>query len=159
MFKSSVFGQFCYQNPLLPTLIWKLMVPQACYTLLCLRSPFTVILIFPFLGSFTNLLKYILQQLLGVWVGWKVELFRPFVCACVCVHVRTHVHILKSCPTLCNPVDCSLPGHSVHGIVQANILEWVPPPEDLPDPGIEPMSSTSPALQVDSLPLRHLGSL
>ena len=32
---------------------------------------------------------------------------------------------LQSCPTLCNPVDCSLPGSSVHGILQARILEWV----------------------------------
>ena len=30
-----------------------------------------------------------------------------------------------SCPTLCNPVDCSPPGSSVHGISQARILEWV----------------------------------
>ena len=30
-----------------------------------------------------------------------------------------------SCPTLCNPMDCSLPGSSVHGISQARILEWV----------------------------------
>ena len=29
------------------------------------------------------------------------------------------------CPTLCDPVDCSLPGSSVHGILQARILEWV----------------------------------
>ena len=29
------------------------------------------------------------------------------------------------CPTLCNPMDCSLPGSSVHGILQARILEWV----------------------------------
>ena len=29
------------------------------------------------------------------------------------------------CPTLCNPMDCSLPGFSVHGILQARILEWV----------------------------------
>ena len=29
------------------------------------------------------------------------------------------------CPTLCNPVDCSLPGSSLHGILQARILEWV----------------------------------
>ena len=29
------------------------------------------------------------------------------------------------CPTLCNPVDCSPPGSSVHGIFQARILEWV----------------------------------
>ena len=32
---------------------------------------------------------------------------------------------LQSCPTLCNPVDCSPPGFSVHGILQARILEWV----------------------------------
>ena len=32
---------------------------------------------------------------------------------------------LQSCPTLCNPVDCSLPGSSVHGILQVRILEWV----------------------------------
>ena len=32
---------------------------------------------------------------------------------------------LQSCPTLCNPVDCSLPGFSIHGILQARILEWV----------------------------------
>ena len=30
------------------------------------------------------------------------------------------------CPTLCNPMDCSLPGSSVHGIFQARVLEWVP---------------------------------
>ena len=42
-------------------------------------------------------------------------------------------------------MDCSPPGSSVHGILQARILEWVaiPSPEDLPDPGTEP---TSPAL-------------
>ena len=45
----------------------------------------------------------------------------------------------------------SLPGSSVHGILQARILQWVavPSPGDLPDPGIEPRSST---LQEDSLP-------
>ena len=51
----------------------------------------------------------------------------------------------------CDPVDCSLPGSSVHGILQARILEWVafPSPGDLPDPGIEPKS---PSLQADALP-------
>ena len=31
----------------------------------------------------------------------------------------------QSCTTLCNPMDCSLPGSSVHGIFQARVLEWV----------------------------------
>ena len=31
---------------------------------------------------------------------------------------------LQSCPTLCDPMDCSPPGSSVHGIFQARVLEW-----------------------------------
>ena len=43
----------------------------------------------------------------------------------------------------CNPMDCSLPGSSVHGILQARILEWVAVPSlgDLPNPGTEPQVS------------------
>ena len=37
---------------------------------------------------------------------------------------QTHVLVTQSCPTLCNPKDYSLPGSSVHGILQARILEW-----------------------------------
>ena len=33
--------------------------------------------------------------------------------------------VAQSCPTLCDPMDCSLPGSSVHGILQARILKWV----------------------------------
>ena len=33
--------------------------------------------------------------------------------------------VAQSCPTLCNPMDCSPPGSSVHGILQARIMEWV----------------------------------
>ena len=45
-------------------------------------------------------------------------------------------------------MDCSPPDSSVHEISQAGILEWVafPTPGDLPDPGIKPVSLTSPAL-------------
>ena len=64
---------------------------------------------------------------------------------------------LQSCLTLHDPVDRSPPGSSVHGILLARILELVaiPPPGDLPDPGVEPASPESPALQADSLPLSH----
>jgi len=43
----------------------------------------------------------------------------------------------KSCPTLCNNMNCSPPGSSIHGISQARILEWVATSfsRDLPDPG------------------------
>ena len=43
-------------------------------------------------------------------------------CVCVCVCVCMHA---QSCPTLCDPVDGSPPGSSVHGISQTRILEWV----------------------------------
>ena len=53
----------------------------------------------------------------------------------------------KSCPTLCDPVDCSLPGPYVHGFSQARILEYfpgknIPSPGELPNPGIESGSPT-----------------
>ena len=45
-------------------------------------------------------------------------------------------------------MDCSLPGSSVYGILQARIMEWVgcPTPGDLPNPGIKPASLAFPAL-------------
>ena len=39
--------------------------------------------------------------------------------------VSEWVKVTQSCPTLCNPMDCRLPGSSVHGIFQARVLEWV----------------------------------
>ena len=44
--------------------------------------------------------------------------------AYVSINRRRH-EVAQSCPTLCNPKDCSLPGFSVHGIFQARVLEWV----------------------------------
>ena len=65
---------------------------------------------------------------------------------CVCAQSRL---------TLCNPLDCSMPGSSVHGIFQARTLEWVAISfsggSSLPKP-------TSPALQADLLLLSHQGS-
>ena len=63
----------------------------------------------------------------------------------------THTHHAKSlqlCLTPCDPMDHYPPGSSVHGILKAGILEWVaiPPPGDLPDPGIKPESLKFPAL-------------
>ena len=64
--------------------------------------------------------------------------------------------VVQSCLALCDPVPCSPPGSSVHGVLQAKIVEWVAIsfsrgsfwPRDV-----------SPALQVDSLPLSHRGNL
>ena len=40
--------------------------------------------------------------------------------------VRSESEVAQSCPTLSDPMDCSLPGSSVHGIFQARVLEWGP---------------------------------
>ena len=53
---------------------------------------------------------------------------RTSLCACVCVCVCMYAKSLQSCLTLCDPMDCSPPGSSVHGILQARILEWVAMP-------------------------------
>ena len=39
--------------------------------------------------------------------------------------VKSESEVTQSCPTLCDPMDCSLPGSSAHGIFQARVLEWV----------------------------------
>ena len=38
--------------------------------------------------------------------------------------VKSESEVVQSCPTLSDPMDCSLPGSSVHGIFQARVLEW-----------------------------------
>jgi len=38
--------------------------------------------------------------------------------------VKSESEVAQSCPTLLDPMDCSLPGSSVHGIFQARVLEW-----------------------------------
>ena len=68
---------------------------------------------------------------------------KPRICICMCVYkymgfpgasmvkhppantAESESEVAQSCPTLCNPIDCSLPGSSVHGIFQAIVLEWV----------------------------------
>ena len=63
---------------------------------------------------------------------------------CLCMWAKS----IQLCPTLCDPIDGSPAGPSVHGTLQARILEWVavPSSKDIPDPGIEPESLMSPTL-------------
>ena len=93
------------------------------------------------------------QPLVSLWTLWKKNLFQTrslalaafslslciifFLCASLCPnipfykdtrHIGLQEKVAQSCPTLCDPMDCSLPGSSVHGILQARILEWVAMP-------------------------------
>ena len=62
------------------------------------------------------------QKVLLLGAAWF--LVKSSVCVCVCVCVL----VAQSCQTLCNPMDCSPPGSSVHGILQARVLEWIAMP-------------------------------
>ena len=70
--------------------------------------------------------------------------------------MKVKMLVAQSCLTLCDPMDCSLPGSSVHGILRAGTLEWVTilSPGDLLNLGIKPVS---PTLQADSLPYEPPG--
>ena len=81
------------------------------------------------------------------------EGMRVYVCVCVCVCAHT-----QWCPTLCDPMDCSLPGSSVYGILQARILEWVAIP--FSRGSSHPRDRTSVSCiggWIFFLPLTHLG--
>ena len=45
-----------------------------------------------------------------------------------CMKVKSESEVAQLCLTLCDPMDCSLPSSSIHGIFQARVLEWVPLP-------------------------------
>ena len=84
-------------------------------------------------------------------------------CACyICIYITLlyvcSAHLLSSqlCPTICDPIDCSPPSSSVHGISRQEYCSGLPfpPPGDLPGPGIEP---GSPTIWADSLPSKPPG--
>ena len=74
----------------------------------------------------------------------------------VCVHTQ----LLSQPPTLCDPVDCSPPGSSVHGFSQAGILEWIAISSSRGSSLLKDQTRLLSLLhwQVASLPLSHVGS-
>ena len=51
--------------------------------------------------------------------------------------VKSESEVAQSCPTLSDPIDCSLPGSSIHGVFQARVLEWVASTFSDPYPELE----------------------
>ena len=86
------------------------------------------------------------------WLKW-LSTAQHMLLYILCVHAK----LLLLCLTLCHPVDCSLPGSSAPGILQARILEWVVMP--FSRGSSQPRNWTCvpvvPALQADSLHLNH----
>ena len=87
--------------------------------------------------TFSCLTPLLLAEQMYMWIG--VSSYS---------NVRAIMFFAHSCPTFCDPMDCSQPGSSVHRILQVRILEWVviPPPGDLPNLGMKPTSPVSPSL-------------
>ena len=73
--------------------------------------------------------------LLTIFMSKSLNVFSDFYVIPYAIFIKIFLHIFlispnksevtQSCPTLCNPTDYSLPGFSLHGILQAGILEWV----------------------------------
>ena len=57
--------------------------------------------------------------------------------------MKVKVKVTQSCPTLCDPMDSSLPGFSVHGILQARILKWVAIPFSRESPQLRDWAQVS----------------
>ena len=92
-----------------------------------------------------------------IFLSW----YRSWVCKPGFLILETTCVCAQSCLTLCNSVDYSLPGSSVHGIFQARILEWVAIPFSRGSFGHRDQGSNPCLLhwQVNSLAWIHLGSL
>ena len=81
---------------------------------------------YPLLSPFPPAFSLSQHQGLFQWVSSSHQLAKSIgVSASASVLPMNSSEVAQSCPTLCDPVDCSLPGFSVHGILQARILEWV----------------------------------
>ena len=104
--------------------------------------------------------SWLLSQGIPCWAGklpsWAQSMHKPPEKSQKNCSKPLHAELLQSCPTLCDPMNCSSWGQN-HGILQARIVDWVPSPGDLPNSEIELMSPTSPALQADSLPTEAPG--
>ena len=79
------------------------------------------------------------------WLFYSSLLFKYQKCLLILKYLCVCAKSLQSCPTLCNPLECSLPGSFVHGDSPGKPMEWLlcPPAGDLSTPGIEPLSLTS----------------
>ena len=84
----------------------------------------------------------------GAWLSDWTTTAAHIYSALLRLHYISMLLLLQSCLTLCDPMDCSLPGSSIHGVFRQEYWSGLPcpPPGHLPDPFIEPTSLMSPAL-------------
>ena len=100
-----------------------------------------------FWGSGIDLPNNIYRNFCGTGLGRKIIIF---------LNVSVKVLVVQLCPTLCDPMDCSSPGSSVQGILQAWILEWVGIPSSRKSSRHRDWTCVS-HIQADSLPSEPSG--
>ena len=99
---------------------------SAEYLIMCCHVTWTIIIKWTFGSKLLCSQETILSGVLNSCCVFFLKIHRKerMTIGFVCLEVKWS-EVAQSCPTLCNPVDCSLPGFSVHGILQARVLEWV----------------------------------
>ena len=101
-----------------------------CHPLLLLPSSFPSIRFFPWVDSSIGWPKYWNFSISPSWLpcpwdspGKNTGVGCHFLLQCM--EVRSESEVAQSCPALSDPMNCSPPGSSIHGIFQARVLEWV----------------------------------
>ena len=115
---SAVYHLNCWsisQRMIFPMLIWRLALVCCCYCC-CLVAAVVSDSVRPHRRQPTRLPRPWVSPGKNTGVGCHFLL--------QCMKVKSESEITQSCPTLSDPLDCSLPGSSVHGIFQARVLQW-----------------------------------
>ena len=95
----------------------------------CLFLSLTPLSIRLLVFSFSTFRYCLFAKIFLLKYSWFIIIIaKPFSFIHTCVHVCMHAQSLQSYPTLCDPMNCDPPVSSVHGILQARILEWVAMP-------------------------------
>ena len=101
---------------------------------------------------------YFLERQFGNLSNFKYSSYSPRHFSWRCIILSAFILVAQSCPTLCNPVDCSPPGSSVPGILQARILKWVAIPFSRGSSWLRDWTWVS-CNKADSLPSESWGKL
>ena len=146
------FFSFFHHFNHVASLFYALCFPMECQTLIKSLPKFVICCfsIAAFMTCSSGRLQHYLSHLYSSWCSLSILNVCVYVFPQICDIFRIACLVAQSYLTLCDPMDCSPPGSSVHCISRQGYCSGLPcpPPGDLPNPGIKPGSLT---LQVDFL--------
>ena len=144
------FFSFFHHFNHVASLFYALCFPMECQTLIKSLPKFVICCfsIAAFMTCSSGRLQHYLSHLYSSWCSLSILNVWVYVFPQICDIFRIACLVAQSYLTLCDPMDCSPPGSSVHCISRQGYWSGLPcpPPGDLPNPGIKPGSLT---LQVD----------